>query len=174
MDGRIVVFRVPYIGPNGLPNHDNHDGQVTAAPIRPAMAHTLRTSPESGVLARRATARRPPNSWTLAHGFAAAVRAFAVGTALCAAAPAYAQAHRARLSEDLVDNLAAQSQRIDVIVHGDKAEVDALAARYNLTVKRYLKASAVLQVNAGQLAGFSRTKRSIICRGTRSSGQPLM
>ncbi|HUC77996.1 MAG TPA: S8 family peptidase, partial [Vicinamibacterales bacterium] len=120
------------------------------------MAHTLRTSPESGVLARRATARRPPNSWTLAHGFAAAVRAFAVGTALCAAAPAYAQAHRARLSEDLVDNLAAQSQRIDVIVHGDKAEVDALAARYNLTVKRYLKASAVLQVNAGQLAALQQ------------------
>src|SRR3990172_7267648 len=61
-------------------------------------------------------------------------------------------AHRARLSADLVDHLSAGSQTIDIIVHGDKATVDALAARYNLRVKRHLKHGAVLRVNAGQLA----------------------
>jgi serine protease AprX len=74
---------------------------------------------------------------------------------LAASAPARAQ-HRARLSADLVDHKAAQSARIDVIVHGDKAEVDALAARYNLQVKRYLKTAAVLRVNAGQLAALEQ------------------
>ena len=33
--------------------------------------------------------------------------------------------HRARLSADLADHLAAGSQSIDVIVHGDQATVDA-------------------------------------------------
>jgi serine protease AprX len=69
------------------------------------------------------------------------------------AAPAAAQ-HRARLSADLADHLAAGSQTINVIVHGDQATVDALATRYNVTVKRYLSEGAVLQVNAGQLAAL--------------------
>jgi len=42
-----------------------------------------------------------------------------------AAAPAAAGPHRARVSADLTDHLTAGSQNIDVIVHGDKAEVDA-------------------------------------------------
>src|SRR5262249_53345164 len=73
-----------------------------------------------------------------------------------AAVPARAQHHRARLSTDLADHLAAQSPRIDVIVHGERAEIDALAARYNLTVRRYLKGSAVLRVNAGQLEALEQ------------------
>src|SRR5207344_449948 len=59
--------------------------------------------------------------------------------------------HRARLSADLADHLAAGSQLIDVIVHGDAAHVDAIAARYNLVVARRLKSGAVLRINAGQL-----------------------
>src|SRR5437660_946332 len=44
---------------------------------------------------------------------------------LCAAVGVPAEAaHRARLSADLADHLAAGSQTIDVIVHGDKATVD--------------------------------------------------
>jgi len=69
-----------------------------------------------------------------------------------AAAPAAAE-HRARLSADLADQLAAGSQSIDVIVHGD---VDAIAARYNLVVKRRLRSGAVLHVNAGQLDALQR------------------
>ena len=67
------------------------------------------------------------------------------------AGPADAQAHRARLSADLADHLAAGSASIDVIVHGTRAEVDALARRYNVRVKRYLRSGAVLRVTAGQL-----------------------
>jgi serine protease AprX len=74
---------------------------------------------------------------------------------LAASTPAWAE-HRARLSGDLADHLAVGSQAIDVIVHGDQATVDALAARYNIVVKRRLKSGAVLRVNAGQLDALSR------------------
>src|SRR5262249_21346291 len=77
--------------------------------------------------------------------------ALAAALTLGAAAPARAE-HRARLSADLVDHLAHGSQSIQVIVHGSQAEVDALAARYNLRVTRYLKNGATLEVNAGQLS----------------------
>ncbi|MEQ1730678.1 MAG: S8 family peptidase, partial [Vicinamibacterales bacterium] len=70
-------------------------------------------------------------------------------------APAEA-AHRARLGADLERTLAAGSQSIDVIVHGNRAEVDTLARRYNLRVRRHLKSGAVLAVNAGQLDALSR------------------
>ena len=49
----------------------------------------------------------------------------------------------------------AGSQTIAVIVHGTRTEVDALAARYNLRVARYLKSGAVLRLTAGQLAALS-------------------
>ena len=65
-------------------------------------------------------------------------------------------AHRARLSADLADHLASGSQAIDVIVHGDTATVDALASRYNLIIKKYLKSGAVLRVNAGQLDALQK------------------
>jgi serine protease AprX len=72
-----------------------------------------------------------------------------------AAAPASAAGgggnHRARLSADLADHLAVGSQAIRVIVHGERSEIDALAARYNLRIARYLKSGAVFVVNAGQL-----------------------
>ncbi|MEP7305086.1 MAG: S8 family serine peptidase [Acidobacteriota bacterium] len=66
------------------------------------------------------------------------------------AAPGYAQ-HRARLSADLADHLAFGSQSIDVIVHGNAAQVNMVAARYNLVIARRMKSGAVLRVNAGQL-----------------------
>ncbi len=40
-------------------------------------------------------------------------------------------------------------------MHGTRTEVDALAARYNLRVARYLKSGAVLRLTAGQLAALS-------------------
>ena len=84
---------------------------------------------------------------------------FAVATVcsvLIAVTPAGAQGHHARLSADLSDHLSAQSATIDVIVHGTRAEVDALAAKYNVVVRKYLKAGAVLRVNAGQLSAIDQ------------------
>src|SRR5437868_14855311 len=78
---------------------------------------------------------------------------FGACVSLFGAAPAVAE-HRARLSADLADHLAVGSSTIAVIVHGDKATVDALAARYNVVIKRYLTEGAVLRVNAGQLAAL--------------------
>jgi hypothetical protein len=48
---------------------------------------------------------------------------------VAAANPAFAAGHRARMSADLDEQLAAGSSSIDVIVHGTRAEVDALAQR---------------------------------------------
>jgi serine protease AprX len=76
--------------------------------------------------------------------------------AMTMAAPAGAAGHRARLSADLADHLAFGSASIDVIVHGTRAEVDALAAKYNVRVKRYLRTGAVLRVTAGQLAALQQ------------------
>jgi serine protease AprX len=68
--------------------------------------------------------------------------------------PALAQ-HQARLSGDLANHLAAGSPYIEVIVDGDKATVDRLAAQYNVVVKRSLtRGGGVLVVNAGQLAAL--------------------
>src|SRR4029077_265857 len=64
--------------------------------------------------------------------------------------------HNARLSADLSDHLAAGSQSIRVIVHGTRAEVDALAARYTLQIVKYLQSGAVFLVNAGQLAAMEQ------------------
>src|SRR5207247_11004027 len=75
-----------------------------------------------------------------------------VGTGLGARARAE---HRARLSQELTDHLAAGSQSIDIIVDGDQATVNTLASRYNIVVKRRLKSGAVLHVNAGQLDALS-------------------
>ncbi len=74
--------------------------------------------------------------------------------AIAALLPAAPAAASARLSADLADHLAAGSQSVKVIVQGTRAEVDAVAARYNLVVKRYLTTGAVLKVTAGQLAAM--------------------
>ena len=82
----------------------------------------------------------------------------AVASALVVAAastPVLAQ-HRARLSADLAARLAAGSQSIDVIVHGDAASINQLVTRYSLVVKRRMKSGAVLTVTAGQLDALSQ------------------
>lgn len=67
--------------------------------------------------------------------------------------PAAAQ-HRARLSADLSDALATGSPAIDVILHGDKASIDATAARYGIKVKKYLRSGGVFRLTAGQLSAL--------------------
>ncbi|HXI28481.1 MAG TPA: S8 family peptidase, partial [Vicinamibacterales bacterium] len=82
-------------------------------------------------------------------------RAFAIAACvLVSAGPALAAGPRARLSADLADHLAAGSQAVRVIVHGTKADVDAIATRYNLRVARYMASGGVLVVNAGQIAAL--------------------
>jgi serine protease AprX len=71
-----------------------------------------------------------------------------------AAAAAPSPAHKARVSADLEDHIVAGSQTIRVIVHGTRTEVEAVAARYNLRIVRYMKSGVVLEVNAGQLAAL--------------------
>src|SRR5262245_45580288 len=79
---------------------------------------------------------------------------FVCALGLSAAMPAEA-AHRARLSADLSNHLQAGTQAIDVIVHGSRATVDALARQYNLKVRKYLRDGAVLRITAGQLAALA-------------------
>ena len=81
---------------------------------------------------------------------ALALWALALAALLGSVVPAQA-AHRARLSADLEDHLAVGSQTIDVIVQGDRADIERIAARYNITIKKWLKSGAVLRINAGQL-----------------------
>ena len=90
-----------------------------------------------------------------ARRWSGALRGVVACCVLAVSADAFAAAGRkARLSADLADHLSAGSQSIRVIVHGTRDEVDALAARYNLVVGRYLSSGAVLLVNAGQLAAL--------------------
>src|SRR5262249_34936565 len=77
----------------------------------------------------------------------------AAACVLSASVPA-AAGPKARLSADLADHLASGSQTIRVIVHGSRAEVEAIAARYNLQIGRLLSSGAVLVVNAGQLSAL--------------------
>lgn len=77
----------------------------------------------------------------------------ALGVAVVPATPALAQ-RRARLSDDLSRRVAAGDAQIDVIVHGSRADVEALAGRHAVRVKRFLRSGAVLDVTAGQLAAI--------------------
>src|SRR3954471_24205607 len=79
----------------------------------------------------------------------------ALAVALTCATPAAAGAHHARLGADLAGHLAAGAQAVDVIVHGDKAAVEAIARRYNVPVRKFLKQAAVFRVTAGQLAAIA-------------------
>src|SRR5262245_21182541 len=88
----------------------------------------------------------------LRRGSVAALLTFSI--VLTVTMPAAGAGRRARLSTDLADHLAAGSSSIDVIVHGTRAEVDALAQKYNVRVRRYLRSGAVLRVTAGQLAAL--------------------
>ena len=70
--------------------------------------------------------------------------------------PVEAGQHRARLSKDLSDRLAARVEApTDVIVAGSDEQVQALATRYGARVKKRLRNAAVLEVSGGQLRDLS-------------------
>src|SRR5207253_1062370 len=99
-----------------------------------------RESPVVTLLRARASIR-----WPRAAAF--------VAVALFARCPA-ALADSARLDAALKDHLAAGSQSIDVIVHGSRSEVQALATAYNLVVRKQGRSIGVVRVTAGQLAAM--------------------
>ncbi|HET9474138.1 MAG TPA: hypothetical protein VFO82_09600, partial [Steroidobacteraceae bacterium] len=63
---------------------------------------------------------------------------------------------RARLSRDLVQQLQSVAETATcVIVPGTRAQVDGLAARHGLTIRKRLKGAAVLEIPAGALAAVA-------------------
>src|SRR5436190_21242297 len=78
--------------------------------------------------------------------------ALVVAFACAVAAPAEAQQHRTRFSADLAGHTGGA---VDVIVD-NAATADALAAKYNLKIKRRMKSGAVVTVNGGQLAALAQ------------------
>jgi serine protease AprX len=88
-----------------------------------------------------------------------AIASVVLASSFGAVRPAAAQPHRARLSADLSEALRTGAPGVDVIVHGDKATVDAIAARHAIRVKRYLKSGAVFHLTAGQLSELQDDSR---------------
>ena len=78
---------------------------------------------------------------------------FAAAFVIAAAIPAGAQARRTHVSDDLKRHLdSGDATATAVIVVGSSAQVDAIAARHGLSVRRRLSSGAVLDVPAGRLA----------------------
>src|SRR5687767_8300958 len=87
--------------------------------------------------------------------------AFAVvGSLLFMGPDAAAQGKGARLSQDLADRLrAGDREATSIIVSGTASEVDAIAARHGLQIRKRLKAGALLEVPAGALAAVAADPR---------------
>src|SRR5258706_4175620 len=84
---------------------------------------------------------------------AARLLLFATASMLAGADYAGAQSHRAHISDDLKRHLdSGDPTATAVIVTGSPAQVDAIAARHGLRVRRRLSSGAVLDVPADRLA----------------------
>lgn len=74
--------------------------------------------------------------------------------------------HRAQLSLDLLKHESRHSPAAArIIVHGTRAEVEALAARHHLTVARMLNDSAVLLANSAEITELAADAASDILSG---------
>ncbi|HZN79710.1 MAG TPA: S8 family serine peptidase, partial [Mycobacterium sp.] len=75
---------------------------------------------------------------------------------LLGAIDASAQGRRARLSRDLAQQLESVTDTATcVIVPGTRAQLDGLASRHGLTIRKRLKAGAVVEIPAGALAAVA-------------------
>jgi serine protease AprX len=75
---------------------------------------------------------------------------------LATAAPALAQPHRARLSQDLAEHLTARREAaVRVIVRGSDEELRGLEQRYGARLVKTLRGGGVLEVTGGQLSAIS-------------------
>src|SRR5262245_7633785 len=71
-------------------------------------------------------------------------------------APVEAAGQRAKLSRDLEQRLASgSSERTRVILSGTSAEVDVIASKHGVQIKKKLQRGAVLEVTGEQLAALS-------------------
>ena len=62
-----------------------------------------------------------------------------------------------RISQSLADRIEArQDEPLQIIIDGDREQVESLASRYNLEVKRHLRRGGVLVVTGGQLDALAR------------------
>src|SRR5512145_2011146 len=76
-----------------------------------------------------------------------------VAFVLLTSAPLWAEA---RLPESLQKHVASKSkQSLDVIVHGTADEVNAIAARHGLRIKKRMSDGAVLSADAAQIESLS-------------------
>ena len=98
---------------------------------------------------QRATASPKQLSWRpLVACLAAAV--------LLAPSPVSAQGRRARLSEDLADHIrTGGGDTTCVILPGSQGQIDTLAARHGLRVRKRLAAGALLDVPAASLSSLA-------------------
>jgi serine protease AprX len=108
----------------------------------------------------------PPTS-TRRHSFSVCLRWSAiVAFLLSSTLGLYGQAHRAKLSLDLLRHETRHStSRTRVIVRGSRLELEAMAARHHLTVARYLDDSAVLLANGAELTELASDTANEILSG---------
>ena len=96
----------------------------------------------------------------LRHRTGGVQAALALGMAVALSFPAAVDAGqrgRAKLSKTLADRIEARSDEpVQIIVDGDRAQIERLARRYNLEVKRHLRRGGVLEVTGGQLDALAR------------------
>ena len=98
---------------------------------------------ESRKVARKSGSRRLFVLFTLLLASAIGVRSSAQGPL-------------AHLSDDLFRHASSRSaDRVRVIVHGSRSDLQALATRHRLTVVRWLDEGAVLRANAAELASLA-------------------
>ena len=148
-DGRLRTIRTPGGSQRILLDsiRDLADGcRHQALPVAPstsfrAIPHSL--APAGGVMSRRISLFKP---------LLLIVCALAL-----AAGSVFAQepAHRARLSRDLQEHLVVGSASVNVIVRGDRARLEELAARYGAEARGWLATGGVFRMNAAQLKALS-------------------
>src|SRR5687768_4890304 len=86
---------------------------------------------------------------------------FFLAAAVClVASDSSAQDRRVRLSNDLFQRVQTSST-IDtcVIVSGTQAQLNSLARRHGLRIRKQLRGGALVEVPAGSMTGFTRDKR---------------
>jgi serine protease AprX len=92
---------------------------------------------------------------TVWGGPVAASLVYVTAIILFAAVPGFAQAER-RVSDGLRKRIASRStEKFDVIVHGTADEIDALAARQQLKIKKRMSGGAVLEASGAQVGALA-------------------
>ncbi len=85
-----------------------------------------------------------------------------------------ARQHRARLSSDLAEHLVhAEADSVDVIVPGTRDQIQALARRHRLRIKRVLRYGAVVEADDSALASFNGDT-DVLALSTDATVRPML